>query len=206
MEKDLTLNNNSIKIDSKILIGKLKLKKIELAKISIYKNYDNIESNPKIFISHSSKNKKYGDALRKYIIGLGVENKNLIYTSHQLNKIPLGEDIYKYLRSNINNKNILAIILLSDDYFESIACLSEMGGIWVTDIEYINVYLPDFNFQNPKYTQSPIDIKKMGIDLGNNKCCIDLIELKDKIINKFNLENDEIKTNSLINEFLETIK
>ena len=37
-------------------------------------NSQNKKTEPIIFISHSSADKKYGDALRKFIIGLGVNN------------------------------------------------------------------------------------------------------------------------------------
>lgn len=47
-----------------------------------------------IFISHKSDDKKYGDALERFIIGLGVKNNQLIYTSHPLHKIPLDASIY----------------------------------------------------------------------------------------------------------------
>lgn len=40
--------------------------------------------NKLIFLSHKSKDKKYGDALRDFIVGLGVNNDQLIYTSHPL--------------------------------------------------------------------------------------------------------------------------
>lgn len=83
-----------------------------------------------IFISHKSDDKKYGDALRNFIIGLGVKEKQLVYTSHPLHKIPLDESIYEYLRSHFNS-TLFMIILWSDKYLESPACLNEMGAAWV---------------------------------------------------------------------------
>ena len=81
----------------------------------------------KIFLSHSSNDKKYGDALEKFIISLGIKNDQLIYTSHPLHKIPTNENIYSYLKSNIG-KNIYVIFLFSDNYLNSVACLNEMGA------------------------------------------------------------------------------
>jgi hypothetical protein len=90
----------------------------------------NVDQTPLIFLSHCSKDKKYGDALEALIMGLGVQPEQLIYTSHPLHKIPLGENIYDYLRKCMN-QNIYMIILWSKSYLESPACLNEMGAAWV---------------------------------------------------------------------------
>ena len=161
---------------------------------------------PLIFISHSSSDKKYGDALRKFIIGLGVKDDQLIYTSHPLNKIPLDKNIYEYLRENFNNK-IFMIILWSDAYLESPACLNEMGAAWVTQSDYTNIYNPNFTFGNPKYHQCAVDTRKMGAVLRNDEHCkANMIELKDKILKMFNLEIDEKHFMVLLDEFMKEIE
>lgn len=160
---------------------------------------------PLIFISHSSSDKKYGDALRKFIIGLGVKDDQLIYTSHPLNKIPLDKNIYEYLRENFNNK-VFMIILWSDAYLESPACLNEMGAAWVTQSDYTNIYNPNFTFGNPKYHQCAVDTRKMGAVLRNDEHCkTNMIELKDKILKMFNLEIDEKHFMVLLDEFMKEI-
>lgn len=158
-----------------------------------------------IFISHSSSDKKYGNALRKFIVGLGVKDEQLIYTSHPLNKIPLDKNIYEYLRDNFNNK-IFMIILWSDSYLESPACLNEMGAAWVTQSDYTNIYVPNFSFGNPKYHQCAVDTRKMGAVLKNDgHCKTKMIELKNKILKMFNLEIDEKHFMVLLDEFMKGI-
>lgn len=159
-----------------------------------------------IFISHSSADKKYGDALRKFIIGLGVKDEQLIYTSHPLNKIPLDKNIYEYLRENFNNK-VFMIILWSDTYLESPACLNEMGAAWVTQSDYTNIYNPNFKFGNPKYHKCAVDTRKMGAVLRNDEDCkANMIELKNKILKMFNLEIDEKHFMVLLDEFIKDIE
>lgn len=159
-----------------------------------------------IFLSHKSDDKKYGDALRNFIIGLGVSDQQLIYSSHPLNKIPLGENIFDYLRNHINSK-VFMIILWSDKYLESPACLNEMGAAWVVQADYTNLYVPDFHFGNPKYHQCAVDTRKMGAILnGDSHCKESLIELKDKILAFFNLPNDEKKNNYLLDQFVADIQ
>ncbi len=155
-----------------------------------------------IFLSHKSNDKKYGDALRDFIIGLGVEDHQLIYTSHPLHKIPLDENIYDYLRRNINAE-IFMIILWSNDYLESPACLNEMGAAWVTQSDYTNIYVPTFSFGNPKYHECAVDTQKMGAVLnGDAHCRASLIELKNKIISLFGIKDDEQRTAYLIDELM----
>lgn len=159
-----------------------------------------------IFISHKSDDKKYGDALRNFIIGLGVKEKQLVYTSHPLHKIPLDESIYEYLRSHFNS-TLFMIILWSDKYLESPACLNEMGAAWVTQTDYTNIYVPSFSFGNPKYHECAVDTKKMGAVLnGDEHCKASMIELKNKIEELFDLKNNESKVTYLLDKFIDEIK
>lgn len=169
------------------------------------KKIENIKSEKIIFLSHKSNDKKYGDALRDLIIGLGVSNNQLIYTSHPLHKIPMDRNIYDYLKDNINSE-IFMIILWSNDYLESPACLNEMGAAWVTQSDYTNIYVPTFNFGNPKYHECAVDTRKMGAVLnGDGHCKANILELKNKIQALFSLKDDEQKTMYLIDEFINKI-
>lgn len=139
---------------------------------------DDMGNKPIIFLSHKSDDKKYGDALRNFIIGLGVKNESLVYTSHPLHKVPLDMNIYDYLRKNIAG-NVFVIILWSDEYLDSPACLNEMGAAWVAQKDYTNIYVPSFSFGNPKYHQCAVDTRKMGAVLnGDEHCKASMIELK----------------------------
>ena len=159
-----------------------------------------------IFISHKSDDKKYGDALERFLTGLGVRDNQLIYTSHPLHKIPLDAPIYEYLRSHFNSK-LFMIILWSDKYLESPACLNEMGAAWVTQTDYTNIYVPTFSFGNPKYHECAVDTTKMGAVLnGDAHCKANMIELKNKVEGLFGLKNDETRTTFLIDQFIKEIK
>jgi len=162
--------------------------------------------NPIIFLSHCSSDTQYGDALAEFITGLGVKDNQLIYTSHPLHKIPLDENIYDYLRKHFDRK-IFVIILWSHTYLDSPACLCEMGAAWVTKSDYTNIYTPSFQFDNPKYQQCAIDPRKMGAVLnGDRQCKTSMIELKNKILLLFGLENDEKRASNLLDVFIEKIK
>ena len=159
-----------------------------------------------IFLSHSSKDKKYANAIRNFISGIGVKDNCLIYTSHPNHKIPLDDNIFDYLRKNIN-QNVFMIILWSNSYLDSPACMNELGALWVVRGDYTSVFIPGFDFNNPKFNQSAIDTNKIGISLKNDSICkTRLIELKNKISKLFNLKVNEEKTTYLIDEFMKEIE
>jgi len=128
-------------------------------------NLDKREKTPIIFLSHSSSDKVFADALQEFIIGLGVKDNQLIYTSHPCHKVPLGKNIYEYLRENMS-KNICMIILWSDEYLESPACLNEMDAAWVAHSDYVNIFVPTFKLNNPKVSKCVIDARAAGIKLN----------------------------------------
>lgn len=171
------------------------------------KEYENCgEAETVIFLSHKSDDKKYGDALERFITGLGVKDNQLIYTSHPLHKIPLDAPIYEYLRSHFTS-TIFMIILWSDNYLESPACLNEMGAAWVTQSDYTNIYVPSFSFGNPKYHDCAVDTTKMGAVLnGDAHCKANMIELKNKIEALFGLSNDETRATYLLDQFIADIR
>lgn len=164
------------------------------------------QNNPLIFISHKSDDKPYGHILRDFLSGLGVPNDRIIYTSHPLHKIPLDKNIYDYLRSNINS-SVFMIILWSNKYLDSPACLNEMGAAWVVQSDYTNIYVPDFSFGNPKYRECAVDTAKMGAVLnGDDHCRASMIELKNKVVEMFNLRVDEQTVIFLLDKLTEDLK
>ena len=163
-------------------------------------------SSPIIFISHSSSDKKYGDALRNFIIGLGIKKDQLVYSSHPLHKIPLGQNIYDYLRSRINNTTFM-IFLLSKSYLDSTVSLNEMGAAWLAQTEYLSFYVPNFDFGDNKYLNCAIDKNQMGIKLENNDILrISMIEFKDRIVELFKINPDEATVSNLIDNFIQEIQ
>ena len=200
---DIASHKKNMKLIKEILS---ELKKDECIPSNIATDIDTCETDTLIFISHKSDDTKYGDALERFITGLGVKDNQLIYTSHPLHKIPLDASIYDYLRSHFNS-TIFMIILWSDKYLESPACLNEMGAAWVTQTDYTNIYVPSFSFGNPKYHECAVDTEKMGAVLnGDRHCKANMIELKNKIEALFKLKNDEARVTFLLDQFMEEIK
>jgi len=164
-----------------------------------------VNNDPIIFLSHSSADKSYADALEVFITSLGVKREQLIYTSHPMHKIPLDENIFDYLRKNFHRK-FFTIFLWSDKYLDSPACLNEMGATWVTQSDYSHIFTPNFDFGNPKFHECAVDTRKMGAVLnGNDNCKTSMIEFKHKILTLFGLSIDEIQVNHLLDEFIKKV-
>ena len=207
----ISTNNYVYNMDDHIRASSLAKELLEQIGSADYKlsespeNYEGAPSSPLIFLSHRSTDKKYGDAIRDFLIGLGVKDNQLIYTSHPLHKIPLDANIYDYLRKNIH-REIFMIILWSNEYLESPACMNELGAAWVVKCDYTNIYVPDFSFGNPKYHECAVDTKKMGAALkGDAHCKQSMIELKNKIVELFDLEISDKQLTFLLDTFINSI-
>ena len=148
-------------------------------------------NNQSLFLSHNSVDKQYGNVLRNLIVSIGVTNSDIVYTSHEKNKIPVGENIYDYLGNGIEKSNIV-LFLLSEEYFKSVVCLNEMGASWVTKNEYYLFFVPGFDRNSREFMDSCINQKKMGITLnGDNNCRQGLREFVKELSSKMKLDVPE---------------
>ena len=163
------------------------------------------ERTPVIFLSHNSKNKAYADPLRNFIVGLGVRNDQLIYTSHKDHKIPVGKNIYNYLAEKIHS-NSLMLNLWSNAYFNSIACISETGAAWVSGCDYVGLCIPPLSFNDTRFKQTPIDSNRVGIMLnGDETCKKNMMELGEKIQAVLGIQHNPESVERLVKRFIRLI-
>lgn len=151
----------------------------------------------KVFISHSSKDKAYGDCLIELLKGLGLKREEIIYTSNELYGIPLGKNIYSYLRENIDME-IHMIFLLSENYFSSVACLNEMGASWLAQKNHTIIGVPEFDFNMRQFNECCLDSKEMGLLMNNY---IRITEFKAIIESKFGKKIDDMEWQSLLEKY-----
>ncbi len=103
-----------------------------------------------LFISHSSKDKEYGEALVTLLSDLGVQQKSIVFTSKEGFGIPKGQNIFNWLKSKLTNKPFV-IYLLSDHYYSSIPCLNEMGAAWVIENDHLIFITPNFDLSDKRF-------------------------------------------------------
>jgi len=101
----------------------------------------------KVFISHSSKNKKIVEEFIELIETIGLDNNQLFCSSIKGYDIPAGKQIYEYLRQELN-EDILSLLIISNDFYESKTCMCEMGAIWVQAKKSIPIIVPPLSYNN----------------------------------------------------------
>lgn len=115
----------------------------------------------KIFISHASANKEYGNAIVELLRAVGVNEDEIIFTSNNAYGIPVGQNIFNWLKAQIKD-NPFVIYLLSKEYYNSIACLNEMGACWVIENKHAVIFAPDFDLNSKEFQNGAIDPREIG--------------------------------------------
>ena len=161
---------------------------------------------PLLFISHSSDDEVIVTGLVEMLRTIGFNNKNLFCSSFPGYDIPEGEDIYDFLRDKLTRYELFVIFVLSESYYQSAACLNEMGAAWVLKANYSTIILPGFQIPDLKGAVNP---RKMAVVLDDEKKVNGkLNQLKDRLIEFFGLpeiEDDIIWENDR-NKFMGIVK
>ena len=143
----------------------------------------------KIFISHSSKDKAYVEAFVELLEDIGLREDEIICSSIPPYCIPLDGKVYDWLVNEFQNSDLHVIYMLSHSYYDSAACLNEMGAAWAMKQKWTAVLLPGFGFSQ---ISGCIDSRQIGIKLDDTDIPMlnhRLGELKDTILNEFSLRN-----------------
>jgi len=197
--------------DIRKLKGKLEIEMEKASCIAVHvKDEEGVvsaENKPyKIFISHSSKDKPYVSKLVKLIEEIGVQEKCMFCSSVEGYDIPLGENIYNFLRTQFNNFQLHVIFALSENYYQSAACLNEMGAAWVLRQSYTSILLPGFTYKQIEGAVDPRDIA-LKLDEDEKKVNQRLYELMEQLCKKFEIETpSSSKWERIREEFKEAIK
>ena len=142
----LMISNSGSTFDSRKVNHVEDLKRLrERLQMELDKMEENDSTNnlkrTKVFISHSSKDAPVAIMLKAYLIGCGIENKNIFCSS-----IP-GNDVEQKIGTEVKEnlqKAAVNIVILSDDYYKSPYCLNESGIIWyLDDVDVIVIAMPE---------------------------------------------------------------
>lgn len=160
---------------------------------------------PMLFISHASDDIKYVRPLVELFADIGLNNSTMFCSSVPDYAIPLNQDIYSYLASLFSSYNIYVIFVLSNNYYNSVACLNEMGAAWVLKNEYTTILLPEFEYKEIKGAVNP---NKIGMKFNDEDELIKkrLGELKNIISEKFGISVPDMRWENKRNDFLEIIR
>lgn len=138
---------------------------------------------PKLFISHSSEDKDAVKAIVDFLEDMCVPKEKIFCSSIPEYGIPLGKDIFEYIKQQFVEFELHVIYILSSNYYNSPACLNEMGAAWVLQEKYTTFLLPGFQ---PIEIKGAINAAKMSIKL--DECEDDLSYRLDELAKELRLE------------------
>jgi hypothetical protein len=103
----------------------------------------------KIFISHSSLDKKIVEELIDILETIGLNSTQIFCSSFEGYGIDFGEDFLGRIKDELNSE-VLVLFLLSENFYSSPVSLCEMGATWVKTNIHIPILIPPFDFNDIK--------------------------------------------------------
>ncbi len=139
-------------------------------------------SGGKLFIFHASVDKSIADALADLLrLGTDLPRKRILCTSLPGMGIPEGEDNYiEYLRQHLRDAT-LVIPLMTPAFFDSEACLVELGAVW-------GMSLPAFPVVVPPATFAQLERILGKVQCGRIDQAASLARLKDRVGKAFDVD------------------
>lgn len=134
----------------------------------------------KIFISHSHKDWEIAEKIVDLFEIIGVPSKSIFCSSLSNYGISLGKDYLKNLKEELSG-DIIAVFILTSNFYKSPISLCEMGASWVLTKKHIPILIPPFEFRNIKGVFPNI----IGMKINDKT---KLNELKELIENHFKIE------------------
>lgn len=101
------------------------------------------EKAPMVFISHSSMDKEFVEALVTLLESIGFDNTNLFCSSIPDYWIGLSQNIFESLRMLFNEHELYVIFVQSPRYYKSAVSLNEMGAAWVLKNDCCSILTKD---------------------------------------------------------------
>lgn len=161
------------------------------------------EKTPMVFISHSSKDKSFVEALVDLLEGLGLTKDNLFCSSVDGYGIPLGRDIFETIRGLFHEHELYVIFIHSPRYYESHVSLNEMGAAWVLKTDFCSILTKDMEFKD---MTGVVNNSTLSIKVNSEDAPARLTEMKDRLVNMIGLiPIDEIKWERKRKNFLRLV-
>lgn len=159
---------------------------------------------PMVFISHSSRDRNFAEALVGLLEDLGFDKRTLFCSSIEGYGIGLSENIFEKLRDLFSDHDLFVMFIHSPRYYTSYISLNEMGAAWVLKTDFCSFLTTDMEYgkMSGVVNGDTVSIKVDAVDASSL-----LTELKDKLTALFNLNHiDSTKWERKRDAFLRTVK
>lgn len=158
---------------------------------------------PMVFISHSSKDKPFVEALVSLFEDLGMTSENLFCSSIPEYGIGLSQNIFDVLRGLFMEHELFVIFVHSPRYYESSVSLNEMGAAWVLRTNFCSFLTRDMDFSK---MNGVINGNAISIKVDAEETPARLNELKNILIKTLSLPSiDENKWERKRNNFIKLV-
>ena len=139
---------------------------------------------PMVFISHSSKDIEFVEALVTLLESIGFNNKTLFCSSIPDYWIGLSKDIFASLRQLFTDHELFVIFIQSPRYYESPVSLNEMGAAWVLQTDYCSILTKDMQKEK---MNGVVDDHTIFLKVDTPQVEARMNELKNTLTNMFGL-------------------
>ena len=131
----------------------------------------------KVFVSHCYEDRRYADVFVALLKKFGFHEEDIFYSSRPETGIKPGELIFDRLKNELEGSPIV-LYFLSDNYYQSAACLNEMGASWITTDLHYPVALPHFK---PNKIKGAIGSDRLALLLNDQLTKIQICDLISEI-------------------------
>ena len=142
---------------------------------------------PMVFISHSSNDYDFVEALTDMLAHIGLTCENLFCSSIPGFWLHLSDDIFESLRKLFQDHDMFVIFVLSPHYYESPASLNEMGATWVLQSQYCSILTKNMEYANMK---GVLGNSKIAIKVDDQEAKFRLNDLKNRIFTFLKMDKD----------------
>ena len=153
---------------------------------NVGKNQMEIKRSPMVFISHSSKDKAFVEALVELLESIGFDESNLFCSSIDGYGIGLGEDVFDTLKRLFLEHELYVLFVHSPRYYNSTVSMNEMGAAWVLRANYYSLLTKDMNYNE---MSGVVNSNSIAIKVDSDDAKARLTELKDKLCSVFSFKD-----------------
>lgn len=139
-----------------------------------------------IFISHSTRDSQYVGLLVDLLRKIGFTEDNLFCSSYPGYGIPLGKNIYSFLKDYFTDYELYVLFVISEkNYYSSPASLNEMGAAWVQGAKSVPILLSGMT---PSKLRGVVGPDSLSLVLDSDEAKFRLNSLKNELLLFFELQ------------------
>lgn len=116
--------------------------------VSVAHKEESVAKQKKIFISHSSQDKQFAEALVDLLNTLGLGSQEIFCSSIPGYWIGNGKNFLHEIKTHFVNYDLFVIFIHSPRFYNSHISLNEMGAAWVLQSEYCSFLTNDMEYDH----------------------------------------------------------